>query len=305
MAVTPLNSLGAFVAVARRRSFAAAARELGVSTSALSQSVRQLEERLAVGLLVRTSRSVNLTEAGHRLLANAGPAVDAALESLKCVSALPGEVTGRVRLSVPTAAVPLVLAEVLPRFRQQYPNVEIDTIVENRFVDIVKDGFDAGIRLVEAVDRDMVHVQLSPPCRLVIAGAPSYFERAGTPKKPEDLLRHDCIGVRSAANREPLAWELERGEKTWRIPVRAGVTTNDAGLMLSLALSGVGLIYSLEPLLAQEIARGNLRLTLEPYAPEVPGLFLYFPQGARTSAAFRAFIDVARATLRLPRKRAR
>jgi DNA-binding transcriptional LysR family regulator len=305
MAVTPLNSLGAFVAVARRRSFAAAARELGVSTSALSQSVRQLEERLAVGLLTRTSRSVNLTEAGLRLLGSAGPAVDAALESLKSVSALPGEVTGRIRLSVPTAAVSMVLADVLPPFRQRYPNVEVDAIVENRFVDIVKEGFDAGIRLVEAVDRDMVHVQLSPACRLVVAGAPSYFARAGIPKKPEDLLRHDCIGVRLGANGEPWAWELERGKKAWRIPVRGCVSTNDATLAKSLGLSGVGLIYALEPLIAQEVARGELRLALEAYAPEVPGLFLYFPQGARTSSAFRAFVDLARATMRTPKKRAR
>lgn len=302
MAVTPLNSLGAFVAVARRRSFAAAARDLGVSTSALSQSVRQLEERLTVDLLVRTSRSVNLTEAGLRLLSNAGPAIDAALESLKSVSVLPGEVTGRVRLSVPTAAVSMVLTDVLPLFRRRFPNVEVDAIVENRFVDIVKDGFDAGIRLVEAVDRDMVHVQLSPACRLVVAGAPSYFSRAGVPKKPEDLLRHDCIGVRLGASGEPWAWELERGKKAWRIPVRGCVTTNDATLAKSLGLSGVGLIYALEPLIAQELARGELRVALEAYAPEVPGLFLYFPKGASTSSAFRAFVDLARAIMRTRKK---
>ena len=305
MSVTPLNSLGAFVAVARRRSFASAARDLGVSTSALSQSVRQLEERLSVGLLTRTSRSVNLTEAGLRLLASAGPAIDAALESLKSVSARPGEVTGRVRLSVPTAAVSMVLTDVLPLFRERYPNVEVDAIVENRFVDIVKDGFDAGIRLVEAVDRDMVHVQLSPACRLVVAGAPSYFERAGVPNKPEDLLRHDCIGVRLGATGDPWAWELERGRKAWRIPVRGCVTTNDATLARALGRSGVGLIYALEPLIAEEIARGELRLTLEAYAPSVPGLFLYFPQGARMSPALRAFVDVARATTRAPKKRGR
>lgn len=305
MAVTPLNSLGAFVAVARRRSFAAAARDLGVSTSALSQSVRQLEERLAVDLLARTSRSVNLTEAGLRLLASAGPAIDAALDSLKSVTALPGEVTGRVRLSVPTAAVPMVLTNFLPIFRRRYPNVEVDVIVENRFVDIVKEGFDAGIRLVEAVDRDMVHVRLSAACRLVVAGAPSYLERAGVPKKPEDLLRHDCIGVRLGATAEPWAWELERGKKAWRIPVRGGVSTNDATLAKSLGVSGVGLIYGMEPLFTHEIASGKLVLVLEPYAPEVPGLFLYFPHGARTSSAFRAFIDLTRETVRPPKTRPR
>lgn len=295
MAFTPLNALNAFLAVARRRSFAAAGRALGVSTSALSQSVRQLEERLGVTLLTRTSRSVALTEAGQRLLENAGPAVDQALESLQTATAKPGEITGRVRLSVPTAAVRLVLARLLPRFVERYPNVEVDVCVDNRFVNIITEGFDAGIRLVEAIDRDMIHVRLSGPARLVVAAAPSYLERRGVPRKPTDLLQHDCICSRLTRG-ELWAWELERGKKIWRVPVRGPVATNDAELPRVLALAGVGLFYALEPLIADEIARGRLRLVLEPYAPTVPGLFLYFPSGAQISPAFRAFVDVARET---------
>jgi DNA-binding transcriptional LysR family regulator len=303
MAFTPLNALNAFLAVARRRSFAAAARDLGVSTSALSQSVRQLEERLGVTLLTRTSRSVALTDAGQRLLENAGPAVEQALESLKTVSARPGEVTGRVRLSVPAAAATLVLARLLPEFARRYPSVEVDVRIDDRFVNIVEEGLDAGIRLVEAIDRDMVHVRLSEACRVVVAGAPSYLERRGVPQKPTDLLQHDCIGMRWTTSGEPRAWELERGKKTWRVLVRGPITTNDNALRRLLATAGVGLLYALEPLIADELARGHLRVVLEHYAPAVPGLFLYFPSRTQVSPALRAFVEVARETVEKPKKR--
>jgi DNA-binding transcriptional LysR family regulator len=294
MAFTPLNALNAFIAVARRRSYAAAAKDLGVSTSALSQSVRQLEERLGVTLLARTSRSVALTDAGQRLLDNAGPAVDQALESLKTVKAKRGEVTGRVRLTVPTSAVTLVLARLLPRFIERHPKVEVEVRVEDRLVNTVAEGLDAGIRLIESIDRDMVHVRLSAAGRIVVVAAPSYLERRGIPQKPADLLQHDCICMRWAPSGEPWAWELGRGKKTWRVPVRGPVTTNNFELMRSLAVSGVGLCYALEPTIEGELSRGQLRVVLEPYAPEVPGLFLYFPSRAQVSPALKAFVDVAR-----------
>lgn len=293
MAFTPLNALNAYLEVARRRSFAAAARELGVSPSALSQSVRQLEARLGLSLLTRTSRSVALTDAGRRLLEHAGPAVDQALESLKTVSARPGEVTGRVRLSVPGASVPLVLADVIPRFVAQYPKVEVDVRVEDRFVDIVAEGLDAGIRLTEAIERDMVQVRLSGPVRFVVAGAPSYLARRGTPQKPADLLQHDCLCMRSATSGGRWAWELERGKKEFRVPVQGPVVTNDMELRHLLAVAGVGLVYAFEPLIERELRRGELRIVLEPYAPSVPGLFLYFPSRARVSPALRAFVTAA------------
>jgi DNA-binding transcriptional LysR family regulator len=294
MAFTPLNALNAFIAVARHRSFAAAARHLGVSTSALSQSVRQLEVRLGVTLLRRTSRTVALTDAGQRLLENAGAAVDQALESLKTVSVRPGEVTGRVRLSVPAPAVRLVLARLLPRFIERYPKVEVEVQAENRFVNILAEGLDAGIRLSEAIERDMVQVRLTEPGRFVVAAAPSYLARRGTPQKPPDLLQHDCICIRSSTDRARYAWELERGKKTWRVPVQGTVTTNDTELMRVLAIAGVGLLYMFEPELADDLRRGSLRLVLEQYAAAVPGFFLYFPSRAQVSPALRAFVDVAR-----------
>jgi len=297
MAFTPLNALNSFLAVARKRSFAAAARELGVSTSALSQSVRQLESRLGVTLLTRTSRTVATTEAGQRLLENAGPAVEQALESLKTVSARPGEVTGRVRLSVPTAAVPLVLARLLPRFAERHPKVEVEVFVENRFVNMVAEGLDAGIRLSEAIERDMVQVRLTEPGRFVVAGAPSYLERRGTPQEPRDLLDHACICIRSSTSGARYAWELERGKKSWRVPVQGPVTTNDPELMRALAVAGMGLVYAFEPQIADELRRGSLRLVLEPYAAAVPGFFLYFPSRAQVSPALRAFVATARAVM--------
>ena len=294
MAFTPLNALNSFIAVARHRSFAAAARHLGVSTSALSQSVRQLETRLGVSLLARTSRTVALTDAGQRLLEHAGAAVDQALESLKTVAARPGEVTGRVRLSVPASAVSLVVARLLPRFVERYPKVEVEVQAENRFVNIVAEGLDAGIRLSEAIERDMVQVRLTEPGRFVIAGAPSYLARRGIPERPQDLLQHDCLCIRSSANGARYAWELERGKKTWRIPVQGTVTTNDTELMRLLALAGVGLLYAFEPQITNELRSGSLRLVLEPYAASVPGFFLYFPSRAQVSPALRAFVSVAR-----------
>lgn len=294
MSFTPLNALSSFLAVARRRSFAGAARELGVSTSALSQSVRQLESRLGVALLTRTSRTVALTEPGQRLLEDAGPAVEQALESLKTVSARPGEVTGRVRLSVPSAAVPLVLARLLPVFARRHPEVEVEVYVENRFVNMVAEGLDAGIRLSEAIERDMVQVRLTEAGRFVVAGAPSYLDVRGIPQQPRDLLDHACICIRSATSGARYAWELERGRKSWRVPVQGPVTTNDPELMRSLAIAGVGLVYAFEPQIAEDLRRGSLRLVLEPYAAAVPGFFLYFPSRAQVSPALRAFVRTAR-----------
>ncbi|PZR14923.1 MAG: LysR family transcriptional regulator [Archangium gephyra] len=303
MAVTPLNSLNAFVAVARKLSYAAAARELGVSTSALSQSVRQLEQRVGLPLLQRTSRSVALTDAGQRLLQNAGPAIDQALDSLKTVTAEPGEVSGRIRMTVPGMATELVLNKLVPPFVRKFPKVELEIRVEGRLIDAVAEGYDAGIRLIEAIDRDMVHVRLSPAARFVVAASPAYLERNGTPQKPEDLLQHECIGMRTAIDRPLYAWELERGKKTWRVPVRGSIVSNDPVFMRSLAVSGVGLIYSFEPSIEAELSSGKLRLVLESYAAEVPGLFLYFPSRAQVSPALKAFVEFARDEMKNKPKR--
>jgi DNA-binding transcriptional LysR family regulator len=214
MKSAPFPQLQAFLAVARLRSFSSAARELGVSRSAMSQAVRQLEQQLGVVLLVRTTRSVSLTEAGKRLVETAGPALGQVLGAMTEVSARPGEAVGRLRLSVPRTAVPFVVEPVLPTFRARHPRVEVEVVVEERFVDVVTEGYDAGVRLSEAIERDMVQVRLTDPFRFVVVGSPRYLERHGTPQRPEDLLRHQCLTFRSPTTGALYAWELERGRPT-------------------------------------------------------------------------------------------
>jgi DNA-binding transcriptional LysR family regulator len=289
-----LPQLAVFVAVARLRSFTAAARELGVSTSAVSQAVRFLEEQLRVALLTRTTRSVAPTDAGRELLERAGPALAQAVAALDGVSARPGEIVGRIRLSVPRMAVPYVIAPLLPKFRAQHPRIDVEVVAEDRFVDIVAEGYDAGVRLSEAIERDMVQVRLTEAFRFVVVGAPSYLARHGTPERPKDLLRHECVTFRLTTG-SLYPWELERGRKNWRVPVRGGVITNDSRLTVALAEQGVGLAYVFEPFVAELLRTGRLRRVLEPYAATVPGFFLYFPSRAQRSAPLRVFIEAARA----------
>lgn len=286
--------LQVFLAVARLRSFSAAARELGSSRAAVSQSVKQLEEHLRVVLLVRTTRSVSLTDAGRRLVESAGPALRQALAALAEVSAEPGETVGRLRLSVPRSAVPFVVDPVLPGFRARHPRIEVEISVDERLVDIVAEGYDAGVRLSESIERDMVQVRLTDAFRFVVVGAPSYLARHGTPQRPEDLLRHECITRRLQTTGALYAWELERGKRSWRVPVRGGVFSNDSRVNVSLAEQGLGLAYAFEPMVLEQLRTGRLVRVLEPYAPTVPGFFLYFPGGARHSAPLRLFVEAAR-----------
>ena len=301
---SPLPQLQIFLVVARRRSFSGAARELGVSASAVSQSVRQLEQQLRVVLLARTTRSVSLTDAGRRLVEHAGPAIGQAVAALGEVSAQPGEAVGRVRLSVPRVAVSLVIAPVIPTFRARHPRIEVDVDVEDRFVDIVAEGYDAGVRLSEAVERDMAQVRLTDAGRFVVVGAPAYLDRHGAPQRPEDLLRHECITFRSLSTGVPYAWELERGRRTWRVPVSGGVVTNDGQLSVALVEQGLGLAYAFEPMVAEQLRTGRLRRVLEAYAPTVPGFFLYYPSAARSSVPLRLLIEVAKELVvrRTPRR---
>jgi DNA-binding transcriptional LysR family regulator len=191
-------------------------------------------------------------------------------------------------------AVPFVINPVLPAFRARHPRVEVEVDVEDRFVDIVAEGYDAGVRLSESIERDMVQVRLTDAFRFVVVGAPSYLERHGTPEKPQDLLRHECITFRARTTGALYAWELERGRKTWRVPVRAGVVTGDSEVMLALAESGAGLAYVLEPSVQEPLRSGRLKVVLEAYAPTVPGFFLYFPSHAQRSPPLRLFIEAAR-----------
>jgi len=294
----PFAQLQAFLAVARANSFVGAARELGISRSAVSQSVQQLEERLRVVLVQRTTRSVALTDAGRRLVDRVGPVFAQTAAALAEVSAKPGEVVGRLRLSVPHAAVSLVLEPVLPTFRERHPRVEVELVLDERFVDIVAGGYDAGVRLSESIERDMVQVRLTEPFRFVVVGTPDYLARHGRPQRPEDLLEHECLTFRSPTNGSLYAWELERGRKSWRVPVRGGIVTNDGLLCSMLAKRGLGLAYSPEAWIREELRRGELEVVLEAYAPIVPGYFLYFPSRNQRSEPLRLFVETAKELLR-------
>jgi DNA-binding transcriptional LysR family regulator len=290
-------SLQVFVTVAERRGFSAAARALSVSPSAVSQSIRALEARVGVPLLVRTTRSVNLTEAGRRFFDRVAPALretEAALEEARGTADL---VQGTLRITAGRVAVPLVIDPVLPRLLAQHPLLSVDVSVEDRFVDIVTAGFDAGVRLHEAIDPDLTAVRLTPPFRFVVAGSPAYLAQGGRPRRPRDLLQHECIGYRLSSG-ALYEWEFERRGREERVAVRGRLMTNESGLMVRAACAGLGLIYLIEQEVAPLVARGELALVLEEYAVSVPGFFLYFPhrsQQPKLQPKLRAFIQTARA----------
>lgn len=294
MPAAPLPQLQHFLAVARHRSFSAAARELGVSTAAVSKSVKQLEAQLGVGLLTRTTRSVAPTDAGTQLVADAGPAMKQAHDALVRVAAKPGEVVGRVKLSVGRMSLPFAITPVLPLFRARHPRIDVEVMVDERLVDIVGEGYDAAVRLSESIDRDMVQVRVSEAFRFVIVGSPAYLAQHGTPRTPADLLRHECLGFRAPSTGALYAWELERGRRTWRVPVRGGVITNEPELNLRLAEQGVGLTYTFEPWVTEQLRTGQLARVLEAYAPILPGFFLCYPSRAQSSPALRLFLDAVR-----------
>jgi DNA-binding transcriptional LysR family regulator len=246
---------------------------------------------------------VDAHEHGRSRQEGAAPALAQAAATLTEVSAQPGETVGRLRLSLPRVALPFVMDPLLPTFRARHPRIEVELVVEDRLVDIVAEGYDAGIRLNEIIDRDMVGVRLTEPARFVVVGTPGYLAQRGTPKRPEDLLRHECFTFRSPTTGALYAWELERGRRTWRVPVRGGVVVNDGLLCMTMAKLGMGLAaYALESLVIDELNRGQLQRVLEAFAPTVTGYFLYFPRRAQRSTPLRLFVDAAMETAPRDRK---
>jgi len=294
-----LPQLSTFLAVARHRSFSAAARELGVSTSAVSHSVRQLEQLLRVVLLNRTTRAVSPTDAGRRLIERAGDPVKLALDALASASAKLGEITGHLKLTVPLGVVPHVVEPLVPVFRQRYPRVSLEVVIEERgVVDLVANGYDAAFEVTEIIDLDMVRVRLTEPFRFFVVGSPAYLAKHGRPRKPEDLLQHECLTVRWPTPEALYAWELQRGRRKWRVPVRGGVITNSVVFCRTMAEVGVGLAYLSELGMQEQLADGRLVRVLEEYAPTEDGIFLCYPSGGRISPSLRALVSVAKEVLR-------
>jgi len=289
--IDPLPRLRAFTAVARCRSFSAAARQLGVSTPAVSQAVRQLEDQLGVVLVKRTSRSVALTEIGERLLERSGAPLEEALEGLRDLEheRAAVAVTGTIRITAPEVVTELFFVPVVASLLASHPRVVIEIDVESRPVDIVREGYDAGVRM-DGIPKDMVRVRICEPFRVIVVGAPSYLQRYGEPRKPEDLHRHRCIGLHGQGSRDTV-WELEKGARIWKVPVPTVFSCNERGARIAAAVAGVGLAYLVDLHLAALVERGDLRVVLGEYARRMPGCFFYYPSRRQASPAFRAFVD--------------
>lgn len=282
-------------AVARRRGFAAAAAELGMSASAVSHAVRTVETRLGAPLFARTTRSVALTEAGSQLLATLDTALREIDDTLERLRAARGRVSGLLRLNVPRVALPIAITPILAALAQRHPELTVEVIGDDALTDIVAAGFDAGVRLGETIAQDMVAVRLTPPFAAILVAAPAYLARHPAPATIAALAAHNCIGYRLLASGAVYAWELDDAGRDVAVDVAGSVRVSDPLHARELALAGAGIAYLFEPLVADDLRAGRLVRLLPDSAIEEPGLFLYFPRRAADAPKLRAFIDAARA----------
>lgn len=293
-----LADLAALLAVAREGGFRRAARATGTSASRLGDAVRRLEGRLGVRLLHRTTRSVTPTEAGARLLERIAPALGEVQAALDVVNDFRDRPAGLLRLNVPTAAARLVLPDIVPRFLERYPAIRVEVVAEERRVDLVAEGFDAGIRYGESLEKDMVAIPIGPRVqRYAAAAAPSYLALRGRPAHPRDLLDHDCIGWRFA-NGPVHPWEFEREGETIHVDPKGSLVAGFGGAMefaVDAAVAGCGIVYLFEAWLRPYIERGALEPVLEPWWLSFPGPFLYYPGRRYLPAPLRAFVDFVKA----------
>ncbi|PBJ84266.1 LysR family transcriptional regulator [Lysobacteraceae bacterium NML93-0399] len=288
-----LNLLRVFAAVAESTNFRAAADRLGVTRSAVSQGMRKLEDRLGVALVSRSTRSVRLTDAGHRLhrqiaqpLAQIGAALDDALDD--------GPPRGVLRVAVTSIAERFLSGPLVASFAQAYPQVVLDVTVTDAESDIVADGFDAGVRLGEVIEQDMIAVPLTGPVRQVVVATPAYLAAHGTPVHPRELVDHRCIGWRPAPDVAPYRWEFSQDGQEFDVAVQPQVTTNDMLLMVRTALAGGGLTIGIEETFAPHLARGELVSVLDAFLPPFAGFFLYFPDRRHPPPKLRALIEHVR-----------
>lgn len=289
-----LDDLAAFVRVARLRSFTRAATELGVSNSMLSYTIKRLEQRLGIALLQRTSRSVAPTEAGERLLQTLEPALDAIEDSLDRLNRDSGRISGTLRMTSTRQAYEAVIRPLLPAFVETYPDAAVEVSIDFGFRDIVADRFDAGIRLGEKIQQDMVAVRVGPDLRMAVVASPAYLARRAAPKKPEDLAHHRCINYRMMSTQKRYAWEFERNQRPLSIAVEGPLTFNDPALMLDAALAGLGVAYVLEREVSAHVEAGRLVRLLKKWTTPFPGFFLYYPSRRQVSPVLAAFVRLLR-----------
>ena len=288
-----LNDLTAFVAVATHRSFRRAADELGTAPSTLSHAMRGLEDRLGVRLLNRTTRSVSPTEAGLELLGRLQAALSSLDEALDAVASFRGNVAGTVRINAPRVAAAVLVRDILPRMAERFPDVTVDIVVEGRLIDIVSDGFDAGVRLIGSIPKDMVVVPLASPIQFVCVASPSYLDRLGEPETPEDLQHHRCIGHRMPSGRL-YRWEFERAGQELTINANGPVVLDDEDLMVEAAVQGLGIAYVANWVAEVAIAEGRVRRVLSAWMHAPERVAVYYPGHRAVPPALRAFLDVVR-----------
>ncbi|MDG4852274.1 MULTISPECIES: LysR family transcriptional regulator [unclassified Mesorhizobium] len=299
-----LTHLPVIVAAARRGGFALAAAELGMSPSAVSHAVRLVEERIGQPLFARTTRSVSLTEAGKALVETAAPALQDISERIDRIRGVKGRPSGLLRINASNIAMPLAVTPVIAAMAERYPEVTVEVFADQALVDIVGEGFDAGIRLGEMIAQDMITVRLTPPVKAVVVASPGYIGKHGPPRDVADLARHNCIGYRLVRSGGLYRWDLNENGKDVVVETRGTAIVTDSLAAIDLALAGVGLAYVFEPLVRADLAAGRLVQILPKTAIEEPGLFLYFPRRASMAPKLRAFIDTAqeigRASMRTP-----
>lgn len=287
-----LAGLTLFAEVVARGGFRGAAKAIGISPSAVSHGIGSLEKRLGVRLLNRTTRSIAPTEAGLNLLARLRPAlsdIDAALAGL---SEARDEPAGILRLTTPQSAAQLLLIPHVGRFAERYPGITLDLHIDNSLIDIVANLFDAGIRLGESLEQDMIAVRIGTDMRGVVVASPGYLSSAGVPLSPGDLQRHNCINLRFPGG--IYRWELEKDGGPIEVEVHGSVVLNDGGLMVEAARAGAGLAYVFEDRVKEDLAAGRLVSVLDAWCPSYPGFFLYYPRQRHMRPALRAFIDFVR-----------
>jgi DNA-binding transcriptional LysR family regulator len=286
---TEFAELAAFAAIAARGSFARAAAHLGVTPSALSQTLRKLEDRVGVRLLNRTTRSVAPSAAGARLLARLQPTLDELDRAVAEIATTADRPAGALRINATRSAAELVIAPMLGGFAAGYPHITVELFVEDAMVDIVAGRYDAGVRLGEFVARDMIAVPVGPALRLLAVASPAYLARAGRPRHPRDLLAHRCIAVIMPLG-ERYRWEFERDGKTFEVPATGPIATNSTRVSLRAALDGAGIALQSDLEVAPYLASGALEAVLSPWCPRFPGFCLYYPSRRQVPPALRAFI---------------
>jgi len=287
---TNINDIIAFLTVARERSFTKAAAKLGVSQSALSHTVRGLEERLGLRLLTRTTRSVTPTDAGERLMQSVGPRLDEIDAELSALTALRDKPAGNIRITAGDHAVQTILWPALKPMLADYPDITVEVVTDSILRDIVAERFDAGIRLGESLDKDMIALPIGGELRMAVVGAPSYFASRPIPKTPNDLTEHRCINIRQLTHGGLYAWEFEKDGRALRVRVDGQLTFNDTGAILNACLDGFGLAYLMEDTMTEHIAAGRLVTVLEDWSPPFVGYHLYYPSRRQPTPAFSVLI---------------